>query len=314
MQGKIADLYASLNAARAYVIRWRAPVMRAPRCAAMRGLHSVCRRARHASGAGRSGSRWQRLHQRLPGRAAAARCQALRDRRRHPGDPPHAHRPGAVRGGLVSRRVRADPDGARLPQGGGGHRRAHPQPALREGARLPAEIELARQFGVNRSTVREALRELEPWPARAPAGLKLLSVSRPHQASVAAGVSDALLLHDVTAHDVWQALTILEPPIAVAAAPVRPRIWSRSRRPPAPSPAPPTLRRRCTAPPRCCAASAQRPTARCCASRRAAAVAARAPLRVMIDKVPRRAPASSAPMSTCLTRSRARMRRAHTPG
>ncbi|TLY89578.1 MAG: winged helix-turn-helix transcriptional regulator, partial [Gammaproteobacteria bacterium] len=33
--------------------------------------------------------------------------------------------------------------------------------ALREGERLPSETELARQFGVNRSTVREALRELE---------------------------------------------------------------------------------------------------------------------------------------------------------
>ena len=33
--------------------------------------------------------------------------------------------------------------------------------ALREGERLPSEIELARQFGVHRSTVREALRELE---------------------------------------------------------------------------------------------------------------------------------------------------------
>ena len=32
---------------------------------------------------------------------------------------------------------------------------------LPEGQRLPSETELARQFGVNRSTVREALRELE---------------------------------------------------------------------------------------------------------------------------------------------------------
>ncbi len=33
--------------------------------------------------------------------------------------------------------------------------------ALRDGERLPPETELARQFAVNRSTLREALRELE---------------------------------------------------------------------------------------------------------------------------------------------------------
>jgi DNA-binding FadR family transcriptional regulator len=96
--------------------------------------------------------------------------------------------------------------------------------ALREGARLPAETELARQFGDNRSTVREALRELESrgLVERRP-GSKLMSVSRPQQASVAAGVSDALLLNDVTVRDVWEALMILEPPIALAAARARTR-------------------------------------------------------------------------------------------
>ena len=91
--------------------------------------------------------------------------------------------------------------------------------ALREGERLPSETELARQFGVNRSTVREALRELESrgLVQRRP-GSKLMSVSRPHHQSVAEGVSHALLLHDVTVRDVWEALTILEPPIARAAA------------------------------------------------------------------------------------------------
>jgi GntR family transcriptional regulator, transcriptional repressor for pyruvate dehydrogenase complex len=91
--------------------------------------------------------------------------------------------------------------------------------ALREGERLPSETELARQFGVNRSTVREALRELESrgLVQRRP-GSKLMSVSRPHQAAVAAGVSDALLLHDVTVRNVWEALTILEPPLAEVAA------------------------------------------------------------------------------------------------
>jgi DNA-binding FadR family transcriptional regulator len=94
--------------------------------------------------------------------------------------------------------------------------------ALREGERLPSETELARQFGVNRSTVREALRELQSrgLVQRRP-GSKLMSVSRPHHEAVAAGVSDALLLHDVTVRDVWEALTILEPPLAEAAARTR---------------------------------------------------------------------------------------------
>ena len=94
--------------------------------------------------------------------------------------------------------------------------------SLREGERLPPETELARQFGVNRSTVREALRELESrgLVQRRP-GSKLMSVSRPHHGTVAAGVSHALLLHDVTVRDVWEALTILEPPIARAAAAAR---------------------------------------------------------------------------------------------
>jgi DNA-binding FadR family transcriptional regulator len=94
--------------------------------------------------------------------------------------------------------------------------------ALPEGERLPAETELARQFGVNRSTVREALRELESrgLVQRRP-GSKLMSVSRPQQASVAAGISHALLLHDVTVRDLWEALTILEPPLARAAARAR---------------------------------------------------------------------------------------------
>jgi len=94
--------------------------------------------------------------------------------------------------------------------------------SLRQGDRLPPETELARQFGVNRSTVREALRELESrgLVKRRP-GSKLMSVSRPQHHAVAAGVSRALVLHDVTFMEVWEALTILEPPIAEAAARAR---------------------------------------------------------------------------------------------
>jgi len=91
--------------------------------------------------------------------------------------------------------------------------------SLREGDRLPPETELARQFGVNRSTVREALRELESngLVTRRP-GSKLMSVSRPQHLAIAEGVIRALVLHDVTFMEVWEALTLLEPPIAEAAA------------------------------------------------------------------------------------------------
>jgi DNA-binding FadR family transcriptional regulator len=87
--------------------------------------------------------------------------------------------------------------------------------ALREGERLPPETELARQFGVNRSTVREALRELESGGLleRRP-GSKLMTVSRPQHRAIAKDVSRALALHDVTFFEVWEALTLLEPPIA----------------------------------------------------------------------------------------------------
>jgi len=90
---------------------------------------------------------------------------------------------------------------------------------ISEGARLPPEIELARQFGVHRGTVREALRELESnGVLKRERGSKLMMVTRPARGTVAAGVSRALALHDVSFHDVWEALTALEPPIAAAAA------------------------------------------------------------------------------------------------
>ena len=90
---------------------------------------------------------------------------------------------------------------------------------LREGARLPPETELARQFGVNRSTVREALRELESGGLlERRQGSKLMTVSRPRHRAVARDVSRALALHDVTFFEVWEALTQLEPPMAQIAA------------------------------------------------------------------------------------------------
>ena len=90
---------------------------------------------------------------------------------------------------------------------------------LREGELLPTETELARQFEVNRSTIREALRKLES------AGLlgrrrggKRLVVTRPTREAVGGGLSQALALHRARVVDVWEALQAVQPGIAAAAA------------------------------------------------------------------------------------------------
>jgi GntR family transcriptional regulator, transcriptional repressor for pyruvate dehydrogenase complex len=90
---------------------------------------------------------------------------------------------------------------------------------LKAGDHLPPELELARQFGVNRSTVREALRELDSAGLLGRRrGSKRMMVTRPGPGHVGAGIRRALVLHDVTFLDVWEALMILEPPLAAAAA------------------------------------------------------------------------------------------------
>jgi GntR family transcriptional regulator, transcriptional repressor for pyruvate dehydrogenase complex len=90
---------------------------------------------------------------------------------------------------------------------------------LAEGEVLPTETELARQFAVNRSTVREALRKLES------AGLlgrrrggKRLYVTRPTRESIGGGLSQAFALHRARVVDVWEALQAVQPGIASAAA------------------------------------------------------------------------------------------------
>ena len=90
---------------------------------------------------------------------------------------------------------------------------------LLEGQVLPTETELARQFEVNRSTVREALRKLES------AGLlgrrrggKRLVVTRPTREAVGGGLSQALTMHRARVVDVWEALQAVQPGIASAAA------------------------------------------------------------------------------------------------
>lgn len=90
---------------------------------------------------------------------------------------------------------------------------------LKEGEALPTETELARQFAVNRSTVREALRKLESSGLLGRrAGGKRLYVTRPTREAVGGGLSQALTLHETRVVDVWEALQAVQPGIARAAA------------------------------------------------------------------------------------------------
>lgn len=90
---------------------------------------------------------------------------------------------------------------------------------LRDGDVLPAELELAQQFKVHRSTVREALRQLESAGlVTRPPGAKRMIVSRPLAAKVSSGMRHALVMHDVTFVDVWEAMMVIEPEVAALAA------------------------------------------------------------------------------------------------
>jgi GntR family transcriptional regulator, transcriptional repressor for pyruvate dehydrogenase complex len=92
------------------------------------------------------------------------------------------------------------------------------QRALRPGDMLPTESELASQFGVNRSTVREALRRLESAGLvdRTNGGKRLL-VIRPGPAA-ATRVSRALAFEEVTFIELWEAMLAIAPRTAALAA------------------------------------------------------------------------------------------------
>lgn len=81
---------------------------------------------------------------------------------------------------------------------------------LRPGDEIGTEAELVRQFGVNRSTVREGIRLLEQGGlVQREAGRKLY-VCLPHYRKLSDRMSRALVLHQVTFRELFNASMILE--------------------------------------------------------------------------------------------------------
>src|SRR5271168_5017560 len=84
---------------------------------------------------------------------------------------------------------------------------------------LPSETAFAAQFGVNRSTLREALRTLEQngLVAREP-GRKKLRASAPRAADLSRRFTSAMIIQQISFEELYEAMRALEPASAEAAA------------------------------------------------------------------------------------------------
>lgn len=91
--------------------------------------------------------------------------------------------------------------------------------ALKPGTALPSEQDLAAQFGVHRSTLREAIRQLEQEGLlERHGGGKRLYVVLPGLFDLAPRAARALLLHQVTFQELWEVASVVEPEAARLAA------------------------------------------------------------------------------------------------
>ncbi|KAB2913258.1 MAG: FadR family transcriptional regulator [Hyphomicrobiaceae bacterium] len=90
---------------------------------------------------------------------------------------------------------------------------------LRPGEVLPTEARLCEEFGVQRTTVREGMRALEEagMLSRADGG-KRMRVSRPSAALVGNQIRRAMILNQVTYGELCDALLVIDPALARAAA------------------------------------------------------------------------------------------------
>jgi GntR family transcriptional regulator, transcriptional repressor for pyruvate dehydrogenase complex len=82
---------------------------------------------------------------------------------------------------------------------------------MKPGDPLPTEQDLAEQLGVNRSTLREALRALENAGFVKRAGAKKLVVSIPETHDIAQHTSRAMTLLSITFKELWEMMMVLEP-------------------------------------------------------------------------------------------------------
>src|SRR6476646_4277749 len=82
---------------------------------------------------------------------------------------------------------------------------------LKPGDPIGTESELVKQFGVNRSTVREGIRLLEQSGLVAREPSRRLSVAVPHYHRLATRMSRALILQQVTFRELWHTSRALEP-------------------------------------------------------------------------------------------------------
>ena len=85
---------------------------------------------------------------------------------------------------------------------------------LKTGDQLPTESQLAEHFGVNRSTVREGIRQLENEGLVRREGRKRLCVTVPNQRDLAPRVIRTLVMHQVTFRELWEVALVLEPACA----------------------------------------------------------------------------------------------------
>ena len=90
--------------------------------------------------------------------------------------------------------------------------------SLKPGDSLPTEATLCKQFGVNRSSVREGIRLLEETGMLRRINAKRLVVSRPTTNEAALHMERAMRLHGVTFFELWETAMVLEPKTASLAA------------------------------------------------------------------------------------------------